>query len=131
MYIYFCRGTVHTSQSDGPFIMPKLTQRWGRQASRLDPVLAHKLNMDICHSFLKRYQLRGSYNFIICIIIHMGHGSIGHTRFDMKNVTNDTSFYCKILFKRTLFTHVVCYDLPPKVVKLPTMYTVKGAYLLK
>jgi platelet-activating factor acetylhydrolase len=50
------KGTSHATQTDALFVLPKFALRWG--ASSLDPTLAHRLNMDICHAFFKRYQLR-------------------------------------------------------------------------
>jgi platelet-activating factor acetylhydrolase len=52
------QGTSHTNQSDMPFVIPKLARRFTNMESALDPVLAHGLNMDICHAFFKRYLLR-------------------------------------------------------------------------
>jgi platelet-activating factor acetylhydrolase len=49
------KGTGHTNQTDMPFVLPKLVRHWSREESTVDPCVAHKLNMDICHSFFKRY----------------------------------------------------------------------------
>ena len=70
MYMYvlcWYRGTGHTSQTDIPFVAPKLPWRQSRAESELEPTVAHTLNMDLCHAFFRRYLLRG----IIYIIIYL------------------------------------------------------------
>ena len=52
------RGTSHSSQTDIPFALtPELPTRFIE--SSLDKYVAHKVNMDICHAFLKRFLLQG------------------------------------------------------------------------
>ena len=52
------RETSHASQTDIPFALtPKLPMKF--IDSSLDKYVAHKVNMDICHAFLKRFLLQG------------------------------------------------------------------------
>ena len=46
-------------QSDVLFLAPRSLQRLGIAQSGLDPVVAHQVNMDICHAFFKRHLLQG------------------------------------------------------------------------
>ncbi len=47
------------SQSDVVFVIPNFVMRWGKYHPARDPKESFSLNMDVCHSFLKRHHLRG------------------------------------------------------------------------
>ena len=46
-------------QSDYLFVAPRSLQWLGIAQSGLDPGVAHRVNMDICHAFFKRHLLQG------------------------------------------------------------------------
>ena len=49
------------SQCDGPFIYsPTLARISKFPQSELDSEIAHRVNMEICHAFLKRHLLKGT-----------------------------------------------------------------------
>ena len=51
------RDTNHFNQSDIIFTFPSFTARWAQ--SQLDPTVAHAINQEICHAFLRRHLLKG------------------------------------------------------------------------
>jgi hypothetical protein len=55
------RGTHHLNQCDAPFANnPTLASLViSQQQSELPNEVAHQVNMDICHAFLKRHLLKG------------------------------------------------------------------------
>jgi platelet-activating factor acetylhydrolase len=50
---YTIKGTNHYNQSDGPFIMPASFNKNITQ-TELDPFIAHTVNMELVHAFLRR-----------------------------------------------------------------------------
>ena len=59
-----------TNQCDLPFLIPMFAQRWMKWASPLDPTVAHMINLDICHAFFGRFQLRGA--LLLLLIVRLG-----------------------------------------------------------
>ena len=55
--LFFCRDSNHMNQSDLFFVIPTFVAK--KDISRLDPTLAHTVNMELCHSFLGRFLLNG------------------------------------------------------------------------
>ena len=58
-HVCACRGTNHYNQTDIPFVLPRFVMRSDKYRSPLDPVVAHTLNMELVHGFLKRHLLLG------------------------------------------------------------------------
>lgn len=52
------RGSNHTSQSDGPFVMPTSMDR-NVTTTDIDPSTAHDVNMKLMHAFLLRVLHKG------------------------------------------------------------------------
>ena len=53
------RGANHYNQTDILFVLPKFITKQEKFRSTLDPVIAHGVNLEICHAFLKRNLLLG------------------------------------------------------------------------
>ena len=58
-YALLCRGANHFNQTDVLFVLPKFIVRNEKFRSVIDPEVAHAVNLEICHAFLKRYLLLG------------------------------------------------------------------------
>ena len=48
------------NQCDALFVMPEFFVKFVDK-SRIDPTLAHTVNMELCHSFLGRFLLQGMH----------------------------------------------------------------------
>ena len=55
----FSRGTNHYNQVDILFVMPRFVVSSEKFRSPLDPAVAHSLNMELIHAFLRRHLLLG------------------------------------------------------------------------
>ena len=53
------RDANHYNQTDILFVLPGFIVRRDRVRSVIDPEIAHGVNLEICHAFLKRYLLLG------------------------------------------------------------------------
>ena len=61
--MFFCcvsRGTNHYNQIDILFVLPRFIVNSDKFRSPLDPAVAHTLNMEMVHAFLKRHLLLGT-----------------------------------------------------------------------
>ena len=60
LILLYNRDTDHYNQTDVKFTMPAFAQKQFQKAlATIDPVIAHQINQQICHAFLKRHQLKG------------------------------------------------------------------------
>ena len=61
-----CRGTNHFFQSDGPFTIPRAFARAlvkdPLPPDMIEDIVAYQVNRDVCHTFFKRYLLKGASN---------------------------------------------------------------------
>ena len=53
-----CRNSGHFSQCDGNFVMPEFFVKFVDK-DLIDPTLALAVNLELCHSFLRRFLLQG------------------------------------------------------------------------
>ena len=58
------RDTDHYNQTDLKFALPAFVLKQLRKSDTIiDPVIAHRINQQICHAFLKRHLITGFENF--------------------------------------------------------------------
>ena len=65
--LFTCRESNHYNQCDAIFAAPYIIGYVVNLLSRINPVVAHQVNLEICHAFLKRHQLQG-----VCVYISTG-----------------------------------------------------------
>ena len=54
------RDSHHFNQTDMPFTISQCFDRQPNMVeSRIDPYLAHKVNMELCHAYLRRHLVKG------------------------------------------------------------------------
>ena len=57
--LHACRNSGHFSQCDGNFVMPEFLVKFVDKGL-IDPTLALAVNLELCHSFLRRFLLQGN-----------------------------------------------------------------------